>query len=59
MMIVDTARCETCGACAGVCPAEAIAVLRNGITIDHERCRRCRACESVCPVGAIAFSPEQ
>lgn len=49
---VDEAKCVGCGACAGVCPAEAITV--DGVAkIDAAKCVDCGACEGVCPAEAI------
>ena len=49
---VDEAKCVGCGACAGACPAEAIAV--DGVAkIDAAKCVDCGACEGTCPAEAI------
>ena len=49
---VDEAKCVGCGACAGACPAEAIAV--DGVAkIDAAKCVDCGACEGACPAEAI------
>ncbi len=53
MRTVDRARCELCGACAGVCPVLAIVIRGNGVFIDTERCTGCGNCETVCPVEAV------
>lgn len=46
--------CTLCGACADICPAQAITV---GTTYrkDDARCFSCAACISVCPVHSQAF----
>ena len=49
---VDEAKCVGCGACAGACPAEAIAVADKA-TIDAAKCVDCGACEGTCPAEAI------
>ncbi len=43
--------CELCGACARVCPTEAITV-GSHITTDAEKCILCCACVKVCTSGA-------
>ena len=49
---VDEAKCVGCGACAGVCPAEANT--DDGVAkIDAAKCVDCGACEGVCPAEAI------
>lgn len=47
-----TDACTACGACAAVCPVEAI---KEGqpYKIDAGTCTDCGACEAECPVGAI------
>ena len=49
---VDESKCVGCGACAGACPAEAIAVADKA-TIDVAKCVDCGACEGACPAEAI------
>ena len=46
--------CTGCGACAAVCPRDAISMLRDGEgflypTVDKARCVHCGACTAVCP----------
>ena len=58
-----TDRCIGDGACAGVCPSEAIAVIRTpdeGWTweLDDARCVFCGLCADICPTGAILVSNE-
>lgn len=47
--------CISCGACASVCPVEAISEGDTQYVID-EKCIDCGSCAATCPVGAI--SPE-
>lgn len=47
-----TDACIACGACAGECPVDAIAV-EEAAVIDADACIDCGACEGVCPVEAI------
>ena len=46
--------CIKCGACASVCPVEAIADGDTQYVIDPGLCIDCGACAAVCPVGAIS-----
>ncbi|MEG2173736.1 MAG: 4Fe-4S binding protein [Desulfovibrionaceae bacterium] len=50
--------CTLCGACADICPAQAITV-GTSFRKDEARCFSCAACVAVCPTHAQAFrSPE-
>ena len=46
--------CSACGACAEVCPSEAIAYVKGKAiyTIDEEKCIDCGACQDGCGSGA-------
>ncbi|MEE3362733.1 MAG: 4Fe-4S binding protein [Anaerovoracaceae bacterium] len=48
--------CISCGACAEVCPAGAVAKGGSHYEIDPEKCIDCGTCSAVCPTGA-AESP--
>ena len=54
MAYVISDACTKCGACASVCPSEAIEEGDTQYTIDPEKCVDCGACEATCPVGAIS-----
>ena len=45
--------CMYCGACAGVCVADAIEVQELKIIIDEEKCTKCGLCVKTCPVEAL------
>ncbi|MCK9172865.1 DUF362 domain-containing protein [Desulfuromonas thiophila] len=45
--------CTSCGACADVCPVEAISEGDGKYEIDADTCTDCGACVDACPVGAI------
>lgn len=45
--------CRVCGACAEVCPPQAISLRDNKIRIDYRKCIRCYCCQEVCPEGAV------
>ncbi len=44
--------CILCGACAEICPVNAISEGENQYVIDAETCISCGACADTCPVGA-------
>ena len=45
--------CMYCGACAGVCVADAIEVQELKIINDEEKCTKCGLCVKTCPVEAL------
>ena len=51
---VDEETCSACGACAEVCPADAITVEDNA-KVDPELCTECGACVEECPLEAISL----
>ena len=50
--VVDPLLCVRCGACAGICPGEAIEVEDHAV-INYNKCLECFCCQEVCPAGAI------
>ena len=44
--------CISCGACADVCPTQAISENETQYVIDKDTCISCGACADTCPVGA-------
>ena len=44
--------CMECGACASMCPNEAIAQGESKYVIDAEKCIDCGICGDTCPVHA-------
>lgn len=51
---IDQENCTACGACAEVCPVEAISV-DDTAKVDRELCTGCGACVDECPVDAISL----
>ena len=54
--------CCGCGACAAVCPREAITIRRDALgfraaAVDAEKCVRCGKCRSVCPYASPRLTP--
>ena len=52
MGYVITDDCVACGACAAVCPADAISEGDGKYVIDADTCIDCGACADSCPVSA-------
>lgn len=54
---VEARRCTGCGACAVVCPTEAIGI---GLVaeVDPQRCSACGACVGYCPVDALSVTED-
>jgi NADH-quinone oxidoreductase subunit F len=51
---IDSGTCTACGACARVCPVNAVAGEVNKVpSIDLKKCIKCGACVEVCEVEAI------
>lgn len=48
-----TADCTGCGACAEVCPVNAIHPTGDAFQITPEECTDCGLCDDTCPVNAI------
>ncbi len=47
--------CDHCAVCMKVCPAGAIAVTKNGFTVDPAECVVCLDCVVECPQSIIEF----
>ena len=51
---LDRDLCEACGACAAICPFEAIE-MDDYPQIDAAACMGCGACTKACPTGAMTL----
>jgi uncharacterized protein (DUF362 family)/Pyruvate/2-oxoacid:ferredoxin oxidoreductase delta subunit len=51
--IINRDLCKACGACAEVCPPQAISLSKKKVVIDYRQCIRCYCCQEVCPEGAV------
>lgn len=49
-----SSECISCGACAAVCPVEAISEGDTTYVIDAAACTDCGTCVDECPVSAIS-----
>lgn len=50
--------CDQCGACAEVCPVEAIEEIEGAFLINSEICTGCGACVDECPRGVVTIPPD-
>ncbi|HDR05333.1 MAG TPA: 4Fe-4S dicluster domain-containing protein [Candidatus Marinimicrobia bacterium] len=58
MIQIDDNRCDLCGACVGICPADAIAMSELKLRIDPDTCINCDLCVIVCPFNALEAEHE-
>lgn len=56
-LALDQTECFLCGACARVCPEDAIQLAGESMTLNHSRCTGCGSCEDVCFPHAIKVKP--
>lgn len=52
--VIDCDACVSCGACAEVCPVDAITEGQDCYVIDPDTCTDCDQCTDECPVSAIS-----
>lgn len=55
MIKINPEVCNSCGACVGVCPVNALTLDYGILKVDKDKCINCGACEKMCPVGAISL----
>ncbi|MDX1779481.1 MAG: 4Fe-4S binding protein [Thermodesulfobacteriota bacterium] len=54
MITINQGKCTGCGGCIDLCPAIAISMIQDVVTVDPELCTECTICVKVCPMGAPA-----
>jgi heterodisulfide reductase subunit A len=54
---IDQTKCDRCGTCIGVCPANALLLLSDRLVIDPMLCTGCGTCAKICPFAALAIGP--
>jgi NAD-dependent dihydropyrimidine dehydrogenase PreA subunit/bacterioferritin-associated ferredoxin len=56
---IDDTACKVCRKCEEICPAAAIAFIRNDkrMAVDEKRCIDCQRCMDACPDNAITMLP--
>jgi len=53
--VVNEELCNGCGACAEICPAEAVQIVDGKARVDADSCIECGVCEMDCPEDAISM----
>lgn len=54
-LLIDAARCKSCGYCVKACPRKALSFVReegklyDSVVVDENKCICCGACYRVCP----------
>ena len=51
--VPDHQLCKLCNDCVAHCPADAMEIKGNRLTIDYNNCIRCFCCQELCPHGAL------
>lgn len=52
----ELAECIGCGACADICPVDAVKMVEDKPQVDPDWCIGCGVCAVQCPAGVIAIS---
>ena len=52
MVKIDVDKCERCGGCIDLCPAIAIRMINDVVTVNNDICTECGLCVKVCPMRA-------
>lgn len=58
MIRIKEDRCDFCGTCVSVCPADCIELREAVIKIDEKSCTNCKLCVYVCPIETLEFVDE-
>lgn len=53
---IDESLCIRCELCGHFCPADALSLKGNSMTVDRDKCIGCGECHAVCRYDAITFS---
>jgi ferredoxin len=51
-------KCDYCGTCVAVCPADAIELREFYLNILYDRCTACQRCIVICPIHALEAEDE-
>lgn len=51
-------KCIRCKRCIDICPAKALSLQNNKVTLDQNKCVRCYCCHEMCPVAAIEIEKD-
>mgnify|MGYP000202177437 CR=1 FL=1 len=46
-------KCDFCGTCVSVCPADCIELKESNISINHDLCIDCKLCVYICPIEVL------
>ena len=57
-MKVNKSKCLGCGACASMCPVNAIEMKGGKAEINKKKCIKCGTCLKVCPTKAIVIEED-
>ena len=57
--IFEVTVCNQCGACADVCPVDAITEKDGVYILDRETCIGCMACVTACPLNVMIVHPAE
>lgn len=55
--VIDESKCDACGQCVEVCPANALSLVEGKIVRDMKLCTSCSDCLFTCPTEALSWPP--
>ena len=53
--IINKKRCVACGACANVCPRQALTIYKGIYAVVSDACIGCGKCAKICPTSAVSL----